>query len=880
MAVHDTWRRVRSLFDQAVELDGQARASFLDHVLAGEDAVRDAVEALLAADASAEGFMDQPIVARPSTMDDVRDAARLAEAGNDARDEAGNENRVKPHPSIDRLAGSHIGHYRVLRRIGQGGMSTVYLAVRDDDTFARRVVLKLVRADRSDADLDRRLRTERRILAGLDHANIARLFDGGTTEDGRPYFVMEYIEGLAIDAFADQHQLSIDERLTLFRKVCAAVHYAHQNLIVHRDLKPSNVLVTASGEPKLLDFGIAKVINPELADHEIHATASWLRMMTPQYASPEQARGRPVTTATDIYSLGVVLYQLLAGCLPFDFARCSAREIERIKTEHDPPKPSTASRRPGPDAGSRDEIARDRRVRPHDLRRRLSGDLDSIVMKALRSAPQRRYASAERLADDLERYQRGRPVEARQGSWRYRAGKLILRHRSAAVSALLLGAMLLATAAMLFAQHRQVVQERDEANFERRQRQTVLDLLVDILRVADPNVSQGETLTVREALERSGPKLRRQLRDQPALSAELLHTTGTIYYNLGLFTRARADLEQALALRQALYGDQHASVGATLSQLALVLGELGELESARAAAARAVASVRSLAHASRAGRRSAAMDRRLVPLLNNQVTILCWSHDYQTAEAPATQAVALARAEGVDPERLARALYNRGTVHLHRDQPRAAAPLFRQALDLLALRYGDHHPSLAPPLSNLGSALRRSGDLDGAETTFRRVLALQRQSLGDQHPSLASTLNNLAAVLALRHRGAEAIELYQRALAILRSAVGEDHFRVRFLELQIASVRVDLGEAATVETQLRPRLEAWRAQRADGDRSVAMGDRVLAQALDALHRDGEAQALLEAGLARALEAGEPATAKAYRQALDSRSAALSAPEDG
>ncbi len=857
------WSQLSDLFDRALELQGEARADFVAHGCGDNSELREALDKLLAADDEAGPFMEEPLLLRRGSWGPLSE--NVAAPGADR------------HPAPP-LADGRFGPYRVLREVGQGGMSTVYLAVRDDDTFERRVVVKLVRSDLIDADLERRLRTERHILASLNHPNIARLFDGGTTEDGRSYFVMEYVEGLPIHTFADLHQLSIDERLSLFRKVLGAVQYAHQNLIVHRDLKPSNILVSASGEPKLLDFGIAKLLNPELATDEVHATASWLRLMTPHYASPEQARGDLVGTTSDIYSLGVLLYQLLTGRLPFDFSGATAGEIERILTEHDPPRPSlvvttvsnTASSAASNTASepSCEEIARARSLDVQELRRHLAGDLDAIVLKALRSAPQRRYGSADRFADDVLRYQRKLPVDARQGSWRYRVGKLIRRHRAATFAIAGFALALTLGLATFASEHAKVKRQRDVATLERQQRETVLALLVDVLQVADPHLSGGEEFTVREALDASAPKLRQQLANQPALRAELLFTTGRIYHNLGLWARARVDLEEALALHRGLAGDNADSLARTQSELAVVLANLDELEEAKRLSQQATTSARDAR-----GRLPASR----IDLLNNQVTVLCAAHDYQTALPLAIEALAVARTS-TDSDNLATALVNRGMVALRHGENDQASEWFRQAIHLLTLRWGAGHPRLASPLSNFGSARRRSGDLAGARTAFEQAIAIQRAALGDDHPLLAITLNNLAGVYAAQGEHQRAIDLFGQAATVLAGQVGADHPRLFFLQIQIAQSRIAAGQAKETVQSLGTSLAQWRERLGENHRFVLQAEQTLGRALTETGAYERAERLLASSLSRARATHLDREAKTSLEDLRDLYTAMGSPE--
>src|SRR5437868_2177946 len=340
-----------------------------------------------------------------------------------------------------------IGPYRILRRIGQGGMGAVYLAQRDDAEFKQQVAIKLVKRGMDTEFVLRRFRNERQILAALNHPNIARLLDGGTTSDGRPYFVMEYIEGKPITEYADEQRLSTAERLQLFQEVCAAIHYAHQNLVIHRDIKPSNILVTVDGTPKLLDFGIAKLLNPELAAQTIEATAVAIRLMTPEYASPEQVKGEAITTASDVYSLGVLLYELLTGHRPYRISSRAPHGVPRVVYEEESQKPSTAERRVETYAladGTASftltpkTVSPTRDGNPEKLRRRLVGDLDNIVLMAMRKEPARRYASVNQFANDIRRHLEGRPVIARKDTVTYRTAKFIKRHKASGLAALLI----------------------------------------------------------------------------------------------------------------------------------------------------------------------------------------------------------------------------------------------------------------------------------------------------------------------------------------------------------------------------------------------------------------------------------------------------------
>ena len=415
----EQWRRVKGLLDEVIALDTAERCRYLDQACGDDLVLRREVESLLASHEQAgTGFLKTP-------------AANLSLAA--------------AQPVVTR-AGRRIGVYQIGEPIGHGGMGEVYRAVRADGQYTKEVAVKLVRGGFDSAFVLERFRNERQILATLDHPNIARLLDGGTTDDGVPYLVMELIEGVRIDSYCDTHYLPVTERLKLFRQVCGAVQYAHQRLVIHRDIKPSNILVTPDGVPKLLDFGIAKILDPAAG-----AETTLARPMTPEYASPEQILGQPITTASDVYSLGVVLYQLLTGRSPYTADTRSTHELARAVCESDPGRPSTVALKgqPLPVAEqvapfTSEQLSRLREGSPAKLQRRLAGDLDDIVLMALRKEPARRYASVEQLADDLRRHLEGLPVTASQGSWSYRAGKFVRRHRVLIAAAALVVFTLLA----------------------------------------------------------------------------------------------------------------------------------------------------------------------------------------------------------------------------------------------------------------------------------------------------------------------------------------------------------------------------------------------------------------------------------------------------
>ena len=539
-------QQLKELFHAAVELAPHDREAFLKANCAADDELYREVSALLTAHESAGDFIQRPA---------------LVDVGLVADDEQVNSNAAGP--------GQHIGNYQIISELGRGGMGAVYLAARADESFAKQVALKLIKRGMDSDTIIKRFVMERQILANLDHPNIARLIDGGTTEEGLPYFVLEYIEGTTITRYCDQHKLNTMERLKLFRQVCAAVQFAHQNLIVHRDLKPSNIIVTEDGTPKLLDFGIAKLLG---GSTPVEATMTIGRLLTPDYASPEQLRGLPITTSSDVYSLGVVLYELLSGHRPFNFDSRLPEDVARKITTSQPIKPSVVitrveTARQTDDAEhvslTPEAISRTRDGNVEKLRRRLAGDLDNILLKALRKEPERRYASVQEFSEDLRRHLDGLPVLARPDTLSYRTSKFITRHKAGVAAAAIVLLTLLSATVITGWQARVARRERDRAerrfNQVRKLANSVLFEYHDGIEKLPGSTPIREKM-VKDALEYLD-NLSAESSGDPALQAELAtayekvgDVQGNPYgANLGNQDGALASYRKALTIRELLY---------------------------------------------------------------------------------------------------------------------------------------------------------------------------------------------------------------------------------------------------------------------------------------------------------------------------------------
>ena len=842
------WPRVQAVFHEALEKSESERMLFLGEACSGDAALRREVEELLAADAGA-GRIDSVIAAALSLMSRTGSLDGAGDRGDSA---------ASRMPTADLLpTGSastppaHIGPYRILETLGSGGMGSVYLAERDDEHYRQQVAIKVMRHGLDNPEILRRLRQERQILAHLDHPNIAGLLDGGNTPEGLPYFVMERVEGEPIHHYCDRKVLTIRQRLELFLQVCSAVQYAHRTLVVHRDLKPSNILVTAGGMPKLLDFGIAKLLDPELADDQFTPTLPGMRLLTPQYASPEQIQGRPLGTASDVYSLGVVLYELLTGHRPHHSDRRA--ELERMVCDVEPPLPSEAilARAAGRAEVTPAIASVKRGSTPERLRRRLEGDLDTVVLKALHKEPARRYASVGHLADDLRRHLDGLPVGARRDTLAYRGRKFIARNRAAVATA----AIVLATIVGLVtfytlrlgeqrdAAERAAERARQEA--ERAQREAakseqVTHFLTEIFRNADPDVAQGEEATVLEVLDQGAQDLERSLRNQPELLSEMRDVIALVYSNQGRYAEANDLFRRSLEERSIRLGEEHADVATSWQHLGDV------------------------AYEERDTRGAAELFRRALDL-----RLRLFGPDHL--------GVAASR------QGLATALYGEpGRVE-------ESLLLFRQALATRRRLLEADHPDIAETLSSLGRVHHDLGRLEEAEAHLREALRIRQALFGDQNTSVSTSMTNLAGLLAARGDVEEALELKLRVIEIDQKILPETHpnqisnrINLAFYYAQTSQRALALEACDQVVARVRqsgnPKLGA-RALRRVGDLRRDVGDVAGARAAygDALAIGLAAGGDLDASfsLMRLGEleqrAARPARAEPYfRRALDLR----------
>jgi len=821
----DPMLRAAALFSEALELPPGERAAFLAVSCVGAPEIHSDVVSLLEAHNSLQDFLDPP------------DQQRIAGLFDDT--------------SAVLQAGHRIGAYRVLHPIGQGGMGTVYLAERADGAFEHRVALKVVRDPLATGAVRRRFQQERNILARLDHPGIARLFDGGVTDDGRPYLVMEFVDGEPITAACVRRQLSLETRLRLFADVCAAVQHAHRNLVIHRDIKPANVLVNASGEAKLVDFGIATLTERALDDDTPTLTQAGTRVLTPDYAAPEQILGGPITTATDVYGLGVVLYELLSGSLPHDFRGAGLAEMARILSDETPVAPSvsvrTAVRTCSAGIASLQGIDRSR------LARSLRGDLDAIVLMSLRREPARRYPSVDAFRDDILRHLAGRPVSARPDSLRYRFSRLVRRNPVAvsavalAVSSLVLG---LGGTAW---QGVRAANERDRARFEASRAQAASDFMARMFQLADVGRLRGTQVTVRETLDSARLWVTRELSAQPAIRADVGAQLAGIYYGLGLYEESVAMWHESLAASIEWLGDRNEKVFHTRLMLGQSFEARGQPDSAERVTRQALEILAALPDSTRAFSETHALVR-LGEALRQQG---------RYAEADSVLLMALA----VLPEDNPSAPHRRTVIltvlgHVRRATGNAAGAeaVHREVLAARRRLWGDEHTEVANVIANLAGAVADQGRYSEAESLYAQVLGMRRRLQGESHAEYGNDLADLALLLGRKGDVAGADSTLQRARAIQVASLGPDHSRVATTELWLGELYLVEGRAGDAQIALRSALGT--AQAAGNAVLTAMAQSALGAALGNLRHDSEGRRLLisaEATLSARLGTDAPET---------------------
>lgn len=725
------WKKIKQIFSDALDLNVSERKAFIDKACGNNEELKVEVVSLLAAHEK-QGPLDK-------SSEELKKS-------------------LYSQFESKKVKGKKVGSYKIVDELGQGGMGNVYLAERDDHQYKQQVALKLLRTSFTSETQNQRFLAERQFLASLTHKNIARLLDGGITEHGQPWFAMEYVEGNSIDEYCDKNQLTVKERLELFKDVCTAVQFAHQKLIVHRDLKPSNILIETDGTVKLLDFGIAKALKPnEILSGKTPITQTGLLPLTPAYASPEQIRGESISTTSDVYQLGVILYELLTGITPYNVSGCSPSEIEQIICEKTPTRPSTAITIIPDDKLdiTPEEVSTVRKTDPVQLQRMLRGELDIIVLKAMHKEPDRRYESAAHFASDITNYLQGNPVSAHPDSILYRGQKFIQRHKVGVVSTAVIILLIIGYAVTITYHSQRTQSALEQAEQETEKAEQVTEFMMDMFEASDPSESLGENITARQLLE-SGITQAEQLQEQPDVQAQMFDLTGRVYMNLGEYEKAEGLLTKAYHLRENHFTTPHNDIAESLHNLG----------------------------------------------------ILYWNKaQYSEAENYLRDALQMERELfGESDESIANTMTSLAIVLKELRRFDEAEPLYRQALEMDREIFGENHEFVANDLNNFGNFLESQGEYSDARDYYLESLAIYRELLGDNHPSVAGTLTNLGRLSERMGEVEQAVEYHREALKIRRVVFDQHHPDIAESLYHLGTVLLDSEMYAEAEDKLKQTL--------------------------------------------------------------------------
>jgi serine/threonine-protein kinase len=725
------WSQIQTLFEQVLEMPAENRQSFLQEKCANDDDLYNEVTSLINADDNVHELLEGLAI---DTFIKVIDEP-LSE-------------------------GSNVGPYTIVKKLAAGGMGYVYLAKRSDGHFEQETALKILKKGLDSQQVLRRFEQEKQILARLNHPNIARLLDAGLTDDGRPWFSMEYIDGLPITRFCDHNKLTITKRLRLFQAVCETVAFAHRNLVVHRDLKPSNIMVTNNGEVKLLDFGISKVLEEENHD-QITLTGQFI--LTPEYAAPEQFSGGANSVSSDIYQLGVVLYELIKGKRPFNFENLSPIEIHN-KLLLNNPEPLD-----NPDKQEIQQLCVARSISENVFKKELKSDLSFICRKALRKEPELRYLNADELKKDINKYLRFLPVSARQGSFSYAAKKYLRRNRTVlSISVVFLS--LIVTIISYYATR--LASERDTARLEAEKAIEISKFLSEIFEVSDPSQSLGEKITARELLDKGAQRIKNELKTHPETQAALMYTAGNVYLNLGLIDQGGELIRVSLKIRKVLYGDVHKDVSLSLSALTKYYLEKGEIDSSELVTREKIKISKQL---------FGELHPDVALGYNDLALIGAEKGDLTLADSMNRRALEIRRQFlGEEHMDVAESLNNLGSALINSGRVHEAESLFLQSLEIRKNLIGDEHPLIADIYGNLGLVYAELGAYQKADSLYNLMLQLNVRFYGDVSPKVAWVYQDLAYLYGKQLRYREAIPFIKKAVYIREVTLGPDHILLAY----------------------------------------------------------------------------------------------------
>lgn len=703
---------LKSIFQKALELDKSERENYFKNLSDDQKEFVDEVKSLLASYEKTDDFLEI--------------------ASNYNQIFLTSENEIHP------LIGKHIGPYLIESEIGYGGMGIVFIGRRDDKEFDQKVAIKILKQGLSTKYLVKRFENERQILANLQHPNIAKLFDGGKTSDGLPYLIMEFIEGIPITDFCKKNNFNVNQILELFKTVCGAVHFAHQNLIVHRDLKPGNILVTEQSIPKLLDFGIAKLLDESVEVENVKLTQTKMWHLTPEYASPEQIKGENITTGSDVYSLGILLYELVSGSQPYTFLNFSPLSINKSIDETNILKPSEIVKKNTNQ--NEKNIANEKiekNVESNKRSKLLKGDLDNIILKAMHKDSSQRYSSVQGLINDLERYLKGLPVSARKDTYFYRFTKFVKRHKVGAALFILFNIIILSSIAAIIYQANIAAKERDNAKLEAIKSESVNKFLQEMISSADPT-EIGKDVKVYDVLQKASKEVEIGFKDQPGIEAAVRKTLGKTLTNLGEFEKAKRHLEKSLMLNQKVYGNESYQAGESLHELALLYDWLGDLNYADS-------------------------------LYKISVKIL-----RSNSETP--------------PRSLSSAINDFAIIKQQQDRYNESLELLKEAYKIVLINFGEKDRDAASIANNLALSFEATSELDSAKIYYQKSLELYIELFGNIRPEVSTIYNNLAYIFIAEDDFKSAHENFTKSLELKKITWGENHSMVGFAYMNLGAL--------------------------------------------------------------------------------------------
>ena len=780
----DRFDRMARIVEEAERLEGDALDQYLSQECSGDAEFRAEVESLLAADTR---------TVRDLAESPFRDLVNHSDMPQNA------------------LADTVIDSYLLVEEIGRGGLGVVYRAEHEKDGVSRDVALKIIKRGRDTDVIIRRFRQEREILASLTHPNIATLLDVGTTRDGLPYFVMEYIKGVSIDEYCDRKKLSTDLRLELFQKVCSVVHFAHKNLVVHRDLKPANILVTEEGEPILLDFGIAKLLK-EGGGVDPSITLEENRVMTPEYASPEQVSGDVITTASDVYSLGTVLYELLTGQRAHRIENNVQKAILKAVCEDIPEYPSVIvmremsyTRGDTTRTVTPEEIALAREGEPRRLQRRLAGDLDNIALMALRKEPDRRYSSAEQMAEDIGRHLAKEPVIAQEDSFWYRASKFVQRNTASVALASIIFLVVLSSSILLASQKQKTERERDRA-------ERVSGFMVKLFESSDPYKTNKGDVTLRELVAEGALNIQSDFQGDSIERAKLLESLGDVYRSIGEYNRSESMLNESLGIYRRVLEDGHelfAGVHVALGRLYQVQADFERSEQQFAQAVEAL----------KKNGRGKTVD--FARALDHLGYLLYDMHEFERAEEKYNQALEILDEIG-DPEQDSLSVVNNlALVYERQSKFDEAENLYRRIVEATRFRFGNDHPYTATALNNFGLLYQQQSRFDEAEPLHVEAVDIFKSAFGMDHPAVATVHATLGVVYKRQARYEEAMEMYKIALDTRERVLPENHYHIGIGHKNVGGVYMLQSRYEEAEPYLLRAMEITKISFGEGHAGTA-----------------------------------------------------------